>query len=146
MTTIVRIVGKRDSATSILRKLGLKPNAYGLFMKQLEDGRWEVDLPKVYEQGYGVTDATKAPKPVKEKKSPVAEPLPGKGEKPTKPKKEPKVSISSVAEKLILEGLSNEAVWHVLKEQFKLDDSKKSYPSWYRCRLKRQGKLEKKEN
>jgi hypothetical protein len=66
MTTITtRVVKTRDAATSILRKLGLKPNMYGLFMKKLDDGRFEVDLPKVYEQGYGVNVRHQAEKPLK---------------------------------------------------------------------------------
>ena len=154
MTTITtRVVKTRDAATSVLRKLGLKPNAYGLFMKKLEDGRFEVDLPKVYEQGYAIAgntgklmkpDKTKVEKPVKEPKAekPAKEPK----AKPEKVKKEPKprrVSVSSMAEELILAGQTNERVFAALKEKFKLSDDKKNYPSWYRCRLRRQGKLPK---
>jgi len=54
----------------------------------------------------------------------------------------PKLTVSSVARRLILEGLTNEQVWGQLKTGFKLDDSKKHYPSWYRAQLKRDGKLE----
>lgn len=148
MTTITtRVVKTRDAATSILRKLGLKPNMYGLFMKKLDDGRFEVDLPKVYEQGYGVNGAIKAEKPATAAKVKIEKPVKAKAVKaPKEPKakKEPKarrVSVSSVAEDLLLAGKTNEEVFAVLKEKFKLDDSKKNYPSWYRCRLKRQKKL-----
>lgn len=209
MTTITtRVVKTRDAATSILRKLGLKPNSYGLFMKKLDDGRFEVDLPKVFEQGYGVKfdqpkpgDAA-ARKPVKAKAKKILfksgqkvtlkkfekepeqdatilqdvygdenaiavsvkpesktddgireitidqiktpKPKTVKAPKEPKAKQEPKarrVSVSSVAEELLLAGKTNEEVFAVLKEKFKLDDSKKNYPSWYRCRLKRQKKL-----
>jgi hypothetical protein len=156
MTTITtRVVKTRDAATSILRKLGLKPNMYGLFMKKLDDGRFEVDLPKVYEQGYGVNGAIKAEKPTKSEvvgavkaidkmaQKMAASVKKAKAKEP-KAKQEPKprrVSVSSVAEELLLAGKTNEEVFAVLKEKFKLDDSKKNYPSWYRCRLKRQKKL-----
>lgn len=148
MTTItVRVVKTRDAATSVLRKLGLKPNAYGLFMKKLEDGRWEIDLPKVHEQGYAVSTTGKAPKAAKPAKAKTAKKVAAtksvkepKAPKTPKAPKERRVSVSSVAEALILAGKTNEEVFAELKAQFKLDDAKKSYPSWYRCRLKRQGK------
>jgi hypothetical protein len=46
-----------------------------------------------------------------------------------------------VARDLILAGKTNEEVWVALKEQFKLSDDKRHYPTWYRCQLKRAGKL-----
>jgi hypothetical protein len=149
MSTIeARIVKTRDAATSMLRKLGLKAPAYPTFMTKQEDGRWSVDLPKLHEQGYGVnvksgTKASKA-KPGKAAKQPKAvKAKAAKALKTVKEKvaKEPRISVSSVAESLILAGKTNAEVWTAIKEQFKLDDTKKSYPTWYRCRLKRQGKL-----
>lgn len=50
-------------------------------------------------------------------------------------------TISSVVTRLILAGKTNAEVWAVIKEQFKLDDSKKGYPSWYRNQLKKKGSL-----
>lgn len=144
MTTIAaRVVKTRDAATSALRKLGIKPPAYGLFIKKLEDGRFEIDLPKVHEQGYAVNGG-KAPKAAKPAKAKAAKTVKAKTAKAPKTPKEPKdrrVTVSSVAEELILAGKSNEDVFAALKAQFKLDDSKKSYPTWYRCRLKRLGKI-----
>jgi hypothetical protein len=146
-TPQVRIVKTRDAATSILRKLGLKPNMYGLFMKKLDDGRYEVDIPEVFIKGYGVNFDQLKPKSEKVIKVKADKPVKVKtvkAPKEPKAKKEPKprrVSVSSVAEELLLAGKTNEEVFAVLKEKFKLDDSKKNYPSWYRCRLKRQKKL-----
>ena len=148
MTTITaRVVKTRDAATSVLRKLGLKPPTYGLFLKKLEDGRYEIDLPKIHEAGYAVSGgkAPKAAKPAKAKAA--AKTVKAKTTKAAKEPKAPKdpkdrrVTVSSVAEELILAGKSNDEVFAELKAKFKLDDSKKSYPSWYRCRLKRQGKI-----
>jgi hypothetical protein len=48
-------------------------------------------------------------------------------------------TVSAVARELILAGKSNADVWAVLSTQFKLDDSKKHYPTWYRCELRRNG-------
>lgn len=149
MSTIeARIVKTRDAATSMLRKLGLKAPAYSTFMSKLEDGRWSVDLPKLHTQGYGVNvksgaKASKA-KTVKAPKQPKAAKVKAaKAPKVVKEKtaKVPRTTVSSVAEALIIAGKTNAEVWAAIKEQFKLDDTKKSYPTWYRCRLKRQGKL-----
>jgi hypothetical protein len=50
-----------------------------------------------------------------------------------------------MAEELLLAGKTNAETWAALKERFKLGDDKKHYPSWYRSRLRRQGRLAKKE-
>ena len=60
---------------------------------------------------------------------------------PAAAKKVRRVSVSSVAEALLLAGKSNAEVWTALKAKFKLDDKKRHYPTWYRCRLQRLGKL-----
>jgi hypothetical protein len=52
-------------------------------------------------------------------------------------KKVHRITVSAVARALIRQGKSNEQVWETLKSQFKLDDSKKYYPTWYRSELKR---------
>lgn len=57
-----------------------------------------------------------------------------------KPKK---MGISATARELILSGKTNQEVWEALKQQFNLDDSKKHYPTWYRCEMKRTGLLPK---
>lgn len=51
-----------------------------------------------------------------------------------------RITISSVARGLIEAGKSNVEVWKVIKEQFKLSDDKRHYPSWFRCQLKRSKK------
>jgi hypothetical protein len=134
----VRIVKKRDSATSILRGIGVKNGDYGLFIKRLDDGRFEVDdaaaLRKVSsEWAFAVVDT---------KNAEIG--LTSAGE-PHKPVKEKRETISSMAERMILEGKQNHEVWAQLKERFKLGDDKKHYPSWFRSRLRRVGKLPKKE-
>jgi hypothetical protein len=60
---------------------------------------------------------------------------------PAQSKKVRRVSVSSVAEGLLLAGKSNAEVWTALKAKFRLDDKKRHYPTWYRCRLQRMGKL-----
>jgi hypothetical protein len=50
-----------------------------------------------------------------------------------------KRTVSSVARELIVAGKTNDEVWSALQKEFKLDDSKKSYPAWYRRECKAKG-------
>jgi hypothetical protein len=50
-------------------------------------------------------------------------------------------TISTMARELILDGKTNQEVWEVLQAKFNLDDSKRHYPTWYRCEMKRTGLL-----
>ena len=54
-------------------------------------------------------------------------------------KGEKKVSCSAVARDLILAGKTNDEVWAVIAEQFKLDQKKRGYPAWYRFQLRKTG-------
>jgi hypothetical protein len=54
-------------------------------------------------------------------------------------KADEKRTVSSVARALIVAGKTNEEVWDALVKEFKLDDSKKSYPAWYRRECKNKG-------
>lgn len=110
-----KIVKKRDAATAALRKLGVKKTDYNQFISKLEDGTFKVEVTKA--------------------KAHLAA-----AKKPAKDKKPRKVSCSAVARELIQAGKSNAEVWAIIKEQFKLDDAKRHYPTWYRCQLKRLGK------
>jgi hypothetical protein len=47
------------------------------------------------------------------------------------------MGVGQLARDLILAGRTNQEIWVALKQRFNLDDSKKHYPSWYRCQLKR---------
>ena len=86
-----------------------------------------------------------------EKISKEAKARPGKNEDPKlvkkaieKPVKEAKAgpeSVSAAMRRLVLEGKTNDEVWAVCKKLFKLDDSKKGYPAWYRNQLKKSGQL-----
>ena len=53
--------------------------------------------------------------------------------------RQPGRTVSSVARDLIIAGRSNDEVWKALKQEFKLDSSKKHYPAWYRSEVKRKG-------
>lgn len=50
-------------------------------------------------------------------------------------------SMAQRAEEMLLNGATNEELWEVFRTEYGLDDTKRSYPGWYRNSLKRQGKL-----
>lgn len=128
----VKIFKSRDSATSLLRKLGINSRDYNLFIEKMTDGQFacKVAMAEMH------IESLKNPKP-------VAEASKAKVTKKTAEPKAKKTGISATARELILSGKTNQEVWEVLKQQFNLDDSKKHYPTWYRCEMKRTGLLPK---
>lgn len=122
----------RDSATSALRKLGLQARDYNLFITKVGD-KFECKLGAAAAH----LESLKNPKPVEAKSTAT------KATKKTAEPKAKKTGISATARELILAGKTNQEVWEVLKQQFSLDDSKKHYPTWYRCEMKRTGLLPK---
>jgi hypothetical protein len=133
----------RDSATSALRKLGLQARDYNLFITKVGD-KFECNLGAAAAH----LESLKTPAPKAEAK-PVAakEPKVVKAGRraidPVVEAKPKKLGISATARELILSGKTNQEVWETLKQQFNLDDSKKHYPTWYRCEMKRTGLLPK---
>ncbi len=135
MTT--KTYAARDSATSALRKLGLQARDYNLFITKVGD-KFECKLGAAAAH----LESLKNPKPVAVKEPKVAK----AGRRDTDPVvevKPKKLGISATARELILSGKTNQEVWEALKQQFNLDDSKKHYPTWYRCEMKRTGLLPK---
>lgn len=132
---IMKIVKTRDSATTILRKLGVTSRDYSLFIGKNPSGLFEVDAdaaskhvakPDVPKAGYSGVD-----------------PLSSPASNAAKVKKVRRVSVSARARELILAGKSNADTWSALKAEFKLTEDKKHYPSWYRSQLRRTGQLPK---
>lgn len=123
----IKTYTRRDSATAALRKLGIPKELYGDFIEVI-DGAFHVDLARA--QVYASGETVQAPKPAPKKAKPVK-------------KKKPK-SISAVAREAILEGLSNPQVFIRLQAVFgeeRINEEHKHYPSWYRCELRRAGRL-----
>lgn len=58
---------------------------------------------------------------------------------PTPKAKQEARTVTSVARELIVAGKTNDEVWDALVKEFKLSDSKKSYPAWYRRDCKKRG-------
>ena len=119
----------RDSATSVLRKMGIQVSDYNLFITKVGD-KFECKIGAAAAH----LESLKNPKPVETN---------AKTTKKTVEPKAKKAGISVTAHELILSGKTNQEVWEVLKQQFNLDDSKKHYPTWYRCEMKRTGLLPK---
>lgn len=147
-TSGVRIFKARDSATSLLRKLGVNSRDYNLFIDKMDDGGivCKVALAMEHVESLKVLaeKPTKPAKPIitKPHQQEVVDKLLGRDTKPKAPaKKSAKPSISGMAREMILAGKTNEEIWEALKSTFDLDHSKRHYPVWYRCEMKRKGKL-----
>lgn len=124
----VKIFKTRDSATSLLRKLGIQARDYDFFIEKMTDGRiaCKVAMAEMH------LESLKNPQP-------KSKPATAKSDaaKPAKKRE----GISQTARDLILAGKTNEEVWEVLQQTFNLDRSKRHYPTWYRCEMKRKGLL-----
>ena len=137
----------RDSATSALRKLGLQARDYNLFITKVGD-KFECKLGAAAAHLESLKNpAPKAEAKTEVKSAAVKEPKVAKAGRraadPVVEVKTKKLGISATARELILSGKTNQEVWEALKQQFNLDDSKKHYPTWYRCEMKRTGLLPK---
>jgi hypothetical protein len=120
---------RRDSATSVLRKLGIKTRDYNLFINTVEDGvELDDELAKSHAKQLKVQTGEVKPKEIKPKAQP----------KTTTPTGQ---TCCGVAYELIKQGKTNQEVWEVIQPMFNLDDKKRHYPSWYRCHLRRIGEL-----
>ena len=123
---------RRDSVTAILRKMGVDKAEYNNHIITNADGTFSIreqDQTPPWEE----TPKTEAAPAAESKKS-------TKTEAP-KAEKEPRRTVSSAAREHILAGHDNKKVFELLKNEFNLDDNKKSYPGWYRSELKRKGQL-----
>lgn len=129
----VKIFKTRDSATTLLRKLGINARDYSFFIEKMTDGRFacKVAMAEMY------LESLKNPKPK------VEAPPVKAGRRAADPVvKQPKAEgISATARAMILDGKTNQEVWEALQAKFSLDQTKRHYPTWYRCEMKRTGQL-----
>ena len=126
----VKILSRRDSATTILRKMGIHSRDYNAFIEVMTDGKFACHIARAEMHLESLKQA--AAKPAKAKSAPKAEKQPAA-------KREAARTVSTVARELIVAGKTNLEVWAVIQKEFDLDDSKKSYPAWYRSDCKRKG-------
>jgi len=130
----VKILARRDSCTTVLRKMGIHSRDYNAFIEVMSDGKFACHIARAEMH----LESLKNPKP---KAAPVEATKAGRREVDPEVVKPKRHGVSHMARELILAGKTNQEVWALIKEAFNLDDSKKHYPSWYRCELKRSGKL-----
>lgn len=139
----------RDSATSLLRKMGINPRDYNLFIEKADDGQviCKVGMAEAHLEtlatGKYTTEGMQVSQAVAKSVSKAVVKAGRRAIDPVveKPAKAKRGGISHVARELILAGKTNQEVWAILKESFNLDDGKKHYPTWYRSELKRKGML-----
>lgn len=133
----IKILARRDSATAALRKLGINPRDYGAFITTTEDGKFACHIARA-EMHLESLKTPKTPKVVQVKSG-----RRGNDPEVEVPVKASREGISATARALILDGKTNAEVWEVLQTRFSLDRSKRHYPTWYRCEMKRTGLLPK---
>ena len=129
----VKFYARRDSATTVLRKMGVHARDYNAFIEVMSDGQFACHIARAEMH----LESLKNPKPVETKVAKAGR----RAEDPAVEAKSKRTGISATARALILAGKTNQEVWAELKQQFDLDDSKKHYPTWYRCEMKRKGQL-----
>ena len=159
MATNLKTCTTRDSATAALRKLGVDKSRYNQFINVTENNKVKtfiVDLaaaeksvshiPIPVEPPVLKVPTKKAPKAT-QPESPKIEELKVAPKESKKAVDKPERrgthdrgrTVSSVARELILQGLDNNAVYGKLVDEFKLDETKKYYPAWYRSELRKKG-------
>lgn len=124
MDLTTKTYSSRDSATALLKKMGVAKIDYNKFIDKA-NGKYTVKVHLVTEAQAEMTSIESRIAAIKKVRS----------------KKPAKRTVSGACRELILAGRSNDEVWAAVKAEFKLADGKKSYPSWYRSDLKRQGLL-----
>jgi len=128
----VKFYARRDSATTVLRKMGIHARDYNAFIEVMSDGQFACHIARAEMH----LESLKNPKPAETKVTKAP-----RSENSATETKSKRIGISATARALILAGKTNQEVWAELKQQFDLDDSKKHYPTWYRCEMKRKGQL-----
>lgn len=111
-----KIFKTRDSCTSLLRKLGVKPLDYGMFIEKMADGRFACQV-------------VKAEMHLRRLQAPELQAAASK-----------RKGLAAEFRQLISEGLTNAEVWATMSAKHGLDDSKKHYAAWYRAEMARKGR------
>jgi hypothetical protein len=141
--TQARTVARRDSATKLLSKLGLKPRDYDLFIEKLAANEFLVKLDAAKAHLASLAATAKTGRKVRGAASAVGPDIDETAQlaaaKPAKAAKAPRATtrtVTSVALELIRAGKTNAEVFDALNAEFAIGDAKRSYPAWYRRHLK----------
>lgn len=161
----MKAFARRDSATALLRKMGVAKTDYDKFItkkgdefivnvKAAEDSTPPFEpTPAAELMKPAAKKTSKAAKPAAKKATKsVAKPAATKEEKPAKKAAKPKAELRKVTEtptpkegksafirRLISLGYTNAEIWADIVVRYELDEGKKYYPGWYRYDMRRQG-------
>lgn len=149
-----KFYAKRDSATAMLRKAGADKSQYKdyIFVHADKDNTglpyavWMHEgLPLTHAEAFARQELetkkpTKATKKfVKDLVEITSQHAVNKALNAEELKGTDKRTVSGVCRQLVKDGKTNAEIWAVVKKEFKLTDSKKHYPAWYRAELARKG-------
>lgn len=139
-----RVFTRRDSATALLKKLGVDKADYNRFIV-IDGDTFTVDpsavgLAKMAEATNAVARQVRgkasAQGPDIDETEALAASKPAKKVKAVKAASASKRTVTSVAEAMIRAGKTNAEVWTAIQKEFNLDDAKRGYPAWYRRHLR----------
>lgn len=116
--TRTKLYVRRDSATKVLKSIGITPDQYNSFIEETKDG-FICHLDRAREH-----QAFHQPQPVKEKPK-------------TNQPSDQTQSISASIKALIIKGYTNSQI----REALDLPPERSHYPSWYRSKMRRDGEL-----
>ena len=138
----MKTYANRDSATSALRKIGIHPRDYNLFIGG-EKGKFTVDLDKA--QHHKDSLNKKAEKSIDtllhDIKPALTKALKDSAKATGLEKPERKTTVGAVCRELITKGKTNAEIWAVIEPRFSMPAKRKYFPAWYRFDMKRKGLL-----
>lgn len=157
----VKTLKTRDSAVTILRKLGIAKDKYSKFIVETDDGKWAVKITEA-EKSLGKAAEPTVAKPtvaevkkvekarkefaraVEEKRAKVnAKPVYNTKAQPRRDapveKAAPEENQSQFIRRLIREGYTNQEVWVAFAKAFDAPATSKYFPAWYRWKMKKSG-------
>lgn len=159
MTTI-KIVTRRDSATAILRKIGIKPRDYDLFIAVAANEKFAVKVGAAEKHLRDLAGPSPKELQAKAEQAAKVEELRTKLERKVRSDKNAKASkesfraaqvvvnevdiapennesCASYSRRVITAGHTNAELWVALVKHFNLDSGKRGYPAWYRHQMRK---------
>ena len=126
-----KLYTRRDSATKVLKSIGITPDQYNSFIEEKKDGFiCHLDRAREHQAFHQPQPAKEKPKTKAVSKSGVKKSKSGQSNDQTQ-------SISASIKALILNGHSNSQI----REALDLPPERSHYPSWYRSKMRRDGEL-----
>lgn len=132
--TTTKTVARRDSATTILRKIGINVRDYNAFIKADGD-KFIVNVGAAQKHVDDLLKPAKTTKPAKSPKSSKAAP----SYVTTIVAPAPGTTTSAYIQGLIRAGYTNSEIFEALKKFMNFDESKSYYPAWNRWKMRKNG-------